>query len=567
MAAALERQHEEAMCEVLSDQHSFVLCDARVSGFPIRHASDGFKEMFRCGTEGSTARGEKLDACSSIMDSEAAVVAASREAGLSTPDVVKALQLLEDMAAETCREVSNGERALKADSVLLVKAKRGGDMFVCMLSVALHRHPMTGWSFLVGLHKDMTCRLQVRDLLQAASLGRDSVQAQLRGLLAQERCQQALLEHPASISHLNEAFHKVSRDFLVGLSTPSAGHSQGSKPRGSKGSRGDNSSGSSTHTKKQKPVRSEASAATTASNVSVRRRPNSDSHTSLLAAPVPAVRAEVSVKEVVAPMSDVGPVDIPQSPLAVHLLELLEPVDLEPLPTPVKRLATESQDSNDCVKDECNLASKKELRELDFPMVVFDPSQPGLPAVLCSAGFHNHVDCPVREVDSLQSKTDGLGLRDILRNSDAEECEPFCEAASRGEFYASSKCAAGLTKYGAGTGQSLAAGELLCSQAAMTRSGESLDSMVYLKQVELDEKMYIVCLQAEIPEDDEAAAKLSEAQLLFAGEGANTQTEDRRWLAYLCLDERMDTLIQALAAHFWFSAPMRRQTVCVEDFP
>eukprot|EP00408_Alexandrium_pacificum_P045936 CAMPEP_0171267602 /NCGR_PEP_ID=MMETSP0790-20130122/59242_1 /TAXON_ID=2925 /ORGANISM="Alexandrium catenella, Strain OF101" /LENGTH=573 /DNA_ID=CAMNT_0011736341 /DNA_START=28 /DNA_END=1749 /DNA_ORIENTATION=+ len=564
MAGSVETgEDEKVRSNLLSNEHSFILCDTRVSGFPIRHASEGFKDMFLYAEGESPARSEKLDGCSSIMDSEAAVVSAARAAG-----VVKALQLLEDIAAEISQKATGGERAGKASSVLLVKAKRGGEMFVCLLTVALHRHPATGWSFLVGLHEDLTRTLSVHDVLQAAALGPRSVETLLAGLHKQTQCQESLLEHPTSVTHLNEAFHKVWGDFLSGLVQGSKLHRGG---RG--GDKGSGSAGNGGKHGKSKMARSEVSAATTASNVSVRKRSSGDGTTARVATSTPTQTEAKTGTEAVPTSYDSCAADFPESPLAAHLLELLEPLDVEPqFPAASIRAAGARQMVDGCqsgcsnelpMTDISDLVSKKELRELDFPLAIFDPSQPGLPAILCSAGLASRSDFPVSEGGG---KMEGIALNEMIQRLDeAEECGAMCEAAMRGEYYSSSPCAAGLAKFGVGRGQRLAEGELVCAEASTTRSGEAQESMVYLKQVELDEKMYIVCLQAEIPDDEEAFAKLSEADLLFAGEGASGQTEDRRWLAYMCLDGRMDALLQAFAAHFWFSAPMRRQTAVAEE--
>uniref|UniRef100_A0A7S1RV41 Uncharacterized protein n=1 Tax=Alexandrium catenella TaxID=2925 RepID=A0A7S1RV41_ALECA len=93
-------------------------------------------------------------------------------------------------------------------------------------------------------------------------------------------------------------------------------------------------------------------------------------------------------------------------------------------------------------------------------------------------------------------------------------------------------------------------GEVVCVDNSM----RPRECMVYLRQVELDERMYVVGLWARIPSNAEAASLFGESA------GWQARPEDRRLLAFLCLSESMDRLSQLMASHFWFSAPMRRQT-------
>jgi len=320
MAAVEDPAGREASRQHLSDHHSFVLCDAKVSGCPIRHASDGFKDMFRYAVGESPARTDKIDGCSSIMDSEAGVVAAARAGGLSPQDVVKALQLLENVAADVCTGIASGSRVGQSSSVLLVKARRGGEMFACLLSLVLHRHPTTGWSFLVGLHKDISDHLAVRDLLRAALSGGPSVQAILGGLTTHIGVQQGLLSHPQSVVHLNEAFDKVWRGFLSGLGRMGESGSTGGHAGAGEG--GKHHSGLGGKQSKLKAARSEVSAATTASRVSTGRRACGGT----VATTSPTLPPAVAKWRSEMPPSEWN--DLSESPLHNNLLDLLEPVDV-----------------------------------------------------------------------------------------------------------------------------------------------------------------------------------------------------------------------------------------------
>lgn len=558
----------------LTDGHSFVLCDARVSGFPIRYASSGFKAMFHYADGETPARTERLSGCSCLADSEAAVAAAGGAAGLSAQDVVSALQLLEDIAAERCQQIAGGE-ADDASSVLLVKARRGGEMFVCELSLQLVRHPQTDWSFLVGLHKDVVRQLSVRELLQAAALGAQPVRTLLGGLIKRTGRQDTLLVHPQSVAHLHEAFDKVWRGFLSGL---------GSK--GSKAGDGGKHQPGGKH-RKQKTMRSEVSgvsAATTASHVSIARSSKSNGEkasaataastatTSTTAPPSSAASAAASAASSSAALAAAPAAkqarELKWKPEAVergseHLLDLLEeaganensPARSARKPNWRRAVSTE-QVSPD---GEPNPVCKKELCELSVPFALFDPSQPGTPAVVCSAPLARLMDRTVCD-----GMIEGLALSGLLESlEEAEECRSLCEAAMQGMYHRSGRCPYGLAKKGSKIAQLLPEGELTCVDTSM----QPRECMVHLKQVELDDRMYVVGLWARIPNDAEAKQLFQQENLLPTSEEAgwpSSRQEDRRLLAFLCLDEHMDSLVQVLASHFWFSAPMRRQTAIGE---
>lgn len=555
----------------LHDGHSFVLCDARVSGFPIRHASTGFKVLFAYRDGETPARSERLAGCSCLADSEASVAACAEAAGLHGNETVEALQRLEDMASETCRKIAGGDNAGDTGSVLLVKAKRGGDLFVCEVAVMLLRHPVTGWAFLVGLHKDVTESHSVRDVLQAAASGVQQVQTLLGGLHKRLGRQDALLQHPNSVAYVQEAYDKVFRGFLTGLGSKGSGGEDKNDGSGGGGGGG--------KLKKGKTARSEVSAATTASGISQAKSSGSgrSSHRkqekaaekaekSSSTAPAAASSSSTSTAP---PAPTVLTLKVPSTPqeeavvsddssLSEHLLELLEPAGGEDA-SPMHRRWGRSMGSR---RPEMDLKrfQQKSLQQYRFPFALFDPSQSGLPAVVCSAPLSKIMGKPIHK-----GIMEGLTLHTLCQGFDeSAKCRELCESAMQSSYFRSGEKNPGPLRR-MGMAHNLAEGELVCVDPR-TRPREC---MVYLKQVELDERMYIAALWVRIPTSIEASALMEQLRPMVAdaGRGQPTQENIQHLLAFLCLDERMDMLVQVLASHFWFSAPMRRQTCVCEQLP
>mmetsp|Transcript_23786 Transcript_23786/g.75094 ORF Transcript_23786/g.75094 Transcript_23786/m.75094 type:complete len:553 (+) Transcript_23786:81-1739(+) len=549
-----------AASDRLTDSSSFVICDARVSGFPIRYASSGFKAMFHYLEGDAPARTEKLAGCSCIADSEAAVAAAAHVAGLSAQTAVKALQLLEDIAAEECRRIASGGTGGDASSVLLVKARRGGDMFVCEIAILLLRHPATDWSFLVGVHRDVTPIVPVQDVLRMAASGSQPVQALLGGLHKRAGRQDEVMEHPASVAHLHRAFDRVCRDFLSGFG------SRGSRGRGEVGHK--LPPGSS---QRRKPVRSEVSAATTATGVSVSgsSRSSGEKQATTVAS---AVSTSTAVSSTAAGPSSIlsAVASADAAPVAhggnrsfdsEHFLDILEPTEgSDSSPTKSTRFTmrhcASPYDEQLDPEGEYNPICKKELCEFRAPFCIFDPSKPGMPAVVSSTAFARLMDRP-----SCEGGVEGLALGHLLdRLDETQDCRLLCEAAMQGMYF-KRDCSSASTRQDHRLAPRPGEGELVC----VDRSLQQRECMIYLKQVELDGRMYVVCLWARIPSAAEAKGLFEQVhQNLPRCE--RPHPEDQRLLACICLEENMEKLVQTLASHFWVLAPMKRHMAIGHGF-
>lgn len=197
---------------------------------------------------------------------------------------------------------------------------------------------------------------------------------------------------------------------------------------------------------------------------------------------------------------------------------------------------------------------KKELCNLDFAMTIADPSQPGIPLVLSSAGFENLSGYSSQQVLGKSCRFLTEGVPDLLINAEASmQSRALCSAAAGAKYYVGDDGLHGLAMLGGSVQIPLPEGELVCMQTHARKSGELFRCLTYLKQVELEDDMYVVCLLARIadpaidPEEHDT--------------DITTESMEKRcqWV-FRQLDEQMDVAIRVLASQFWYSAPMKRQT-------
>lgn len=192
--------------------------------------------------------------------------------------------------------------------------------------------------------------------------------------------------------------------------------------------------------------------------------------------------------------------------------------------------------------------NKDELCELQFSVTVADPSLADCPLVACSIGFTELTGYYVHEIVGRNCR---LLLNGVPQNLVDEEvrfqCRSFCQSSKQGQEYdgRSDVLPQGVAK----SWFSLPKGELVCIQTNASKSGELFRNMFYLKQVELDDAQYIVALQAGIPDECEDWSALHILQ-------------KKCHATWKQLDANMTAIEHALAAQFWYTAPMRRQHNC-----
>lgn len=184
-----------------------------------------------------------------------------------------------------------------------------------------------------------------------------------------------------------------------------------------------------------------------------------------------------------------------------------------------------------------------DLYQLKFSVTIADPTVEDCPLVGCSIGFAELTGYTVDEIV-------GRNCRFLL-NGVPEECidvetrmkaRAYCQSYQKQQPYDGERqqLPEGLRPPWLDLNQ----GEMICVQTNRRKTGELFRNMFYLREVNLDDEIYIVGLQAIITEElDDETEKL---QTLCQN-------------AFRALDENMTAIEMRLAAQFWYSAPMRRQ--------
>jgi hypothetical protein len=187
-----------------------------------------------------------------------------------------------------------------------------------------------------------------------------------------------------------------------------------------------------------------------------------------------------------------------------------------------------------------------ELYNLNFSVTLADPGQPDCPLVACSAGFTELTGYTLKEIVGQNCRFMLNGVPPNLIDEDTRvKCRALCVSSSKGEEYRGSfeSLPPGMQT----PSVDLPRGELICVQTNARKSGELFRNMFYLKQVELDEKDFILGLQAGLPEE------MMGPDCSFGDLQAKVITTFTR------LEENMAHIQQVLAQQFWYSATMQRQ--------
>mmetsp|Transcript_86185 Transcript_86185/g.257255 ORF Transcript_86185/g.257255 Transcript_86185/m.257255 type:complete len:381 (+) Transcript_86185:136-1278(+) len=163
----MERVAYALMQDRLSTAGSFILCDGMAEGFPIRYASRGFVDLFSYNA--AECIGEKcgaLVAAQSITSTD--IEKASAACGLSATDVRTAIGVHTEQIIQECRQIMAKKGQHISFSLALNRTKTGR-LFVCEILMLAMEHPVVGWPYTIGLQRDVTRQVSVKELLQATS--------------------------------------------------------------------------------------------------------------------------------------------------------------------------------------------------------------------------------------------------------------------------------------------------------------------------------------------------------------------------------------------------------------
>lgn len=532
---------------------SFVLCDANAGGFPVRYASPHFVDLYGyssaeclgkpCGTlvGGPSILANPPDLAKAICGTE-----------WDLAEAKSAILCLTNHAAEECRKALTGLEALDSSNVgfsVLVNRKKDGTLFVCELILRVQRHPSLGWSYFVGLQKDITDEVPLKRILGVART--HEYYDLLRDRQASMDYRLLIPSNDEAIRYMNE---KAGEMFCALMTMPLANHGSAPdsgklKPKSARsvGNRSTISKASTRSGASDRSCLSASSAGSWSGSIETGcldslawQQPLSNSPDSDLLEekqgeePTKSKATAVSHRNFITYFSD--------------LLDEVEGAESDSAEAVSIALPAffESTAHDEQLRMVVNGFCLQELVDLDYAFTVADPSLPDCPLVACSAGFSRLSGYTLQEVVGQNCRLLLRGVPPALVDAAArKQCRGFCSAVASGaDFSSSGGPGAFFAKQPKPRWALLPEGETIVLQKNATKWGELFTGVIHLKQIELDDRMFIIGLQGRLP--DEVAAL--------------EDNEQKCGQSLALLQDNLDSAIQVLTSLFWYRAPMRRQS-------
>lgn len=162
------------------DQGVFILCDVRNNSFPIRYASPGFLSLFECSEAECVGKPcWELLGGSAIDADSAALLAAASDAGMPEAEAIRGLDVLTHYATEECTAMLRNPQE-KVGFALLISRKKSGAVIVCEQLMLVLDRPELGWSYAIGIQREITHEVPMDELLRAAAGGEFKALAEAR---------------------------------------------------------------------------------------------------------------------------------------------------------------------------------------------------------------------------------------------------------------------------------------------------------------------------------------------------------------------------------------------------
>eukprot|EP00930_Biecheleria_cincta_P028770 TRINITY_DN20055_c0_g1_i1.p1 TRINITY_DN20055_c0_g1~~TRINITY_DN20055_c0_g1_i1.p1 ORF type:complete len:517 (-),score=87.28 TRINITY_DN20055_c0_g1_i1:124-1674(-) len=486
------------------EAESYVFCDS--SGrFPTWYASAGFEKLFgysRAECVGRTCA--DLISCKSLVSrSPNTFDEVAKLVGLSAAEVTAAFDVLDAATLSLFDSASRGHR--QRDTVLTLGRGSDGRLVLCETAFRILRHAGLGLPFAVALQQEVSGPISMQELFQAAARGDVEYSAVLSDILEkrESRCPYARLSDKSVVACL---YRTVQLELKRLLKQRLAGHAQ--------------------HGRRRKPKKVGASStnteSTACSSTDQRVREYAPWH----------------LREI---MKTLKPEGVQQSsnPCS-RFLDLLEDTGVDELgettpemsPVTVSEGSTETTSSGEetSESDGCKLEPFcfEESGRLNFPLILADPSKASSsPIVHCNSEFLNCMGCPYSDVLglSLQSLLEDWPL-EYGASPDAQSFQNLRAAAGQGVYYTCPAVTSATTSTD---------GELVFKSIISAAEGRPLPCLVNIKQVELDDKMFLSVVLLALPDGHDLARMHQK------------------------LDSQVNKACQALAVDFFYSAPLRRQ--------
>lgn len=439
----------------------FVLCDVSSVRYPILHSSNGFQKLYGQG-EGDwwdavqTGRSERLY---EAVDEE-----------LSCVQINDAMDFLEQQVRDAAATASDAVGA----PLLMINEKSCGAVFTCEIRFVQKHHPTLGWSYLLGIHREVTAGLPVEEVLKSAR----SLHS-YRRLCAQWALQMRNKPPKAATRCFDHYDETVLGAWRERMEKKLVDENACNKVK-----------------YRSAEVETLASVSTACSMSSIARKTEGKGTTRLTFEP------------------------------CFHLGALARGEGTtETTETKTTTESGRSSGRSDSEDHDRNLFLEEAESNTDFPEALFcpalsalpfrffllDPKHPDLPIVLCSEGFSSDQE------ELLLSRFESvfLNARPSAKTKASATLPDLWSAARDGLF-----CEYPMSC------------ELLVDADLQSKSGELVNCLITLKQVELDDEMFV------------------------AGVAHPRGLETN--------DQCFDRAVEVMASEFFFSAPMKRQTAADE---
>ena len=443
-----------------SQSLSYLMCDERLQGPVIQHASEGFQKLFGWDTE---YMGRPV---SDLLGSQLGEVKEALTAkGLLSEKGVASIERMLKCAKECPSYSDLADSALSSRPVVWVAVGKGGKLMTNQMSWRRQTHPVLGWSYQVSILQDISKSLAPLSLLEAD----ESEYQKMRNSFSCD----------PHVPDLHDVAERVWKDELKKFSSKTSRDVE-TTSIWSRSTASTMASGSPNqrcgihHLGAFLQVENQGSACDL-----------SHCHEDSEAEDFKSLKDE----------SEFGDLSLTSSTSTRATSFLLDPVE-----------------------HLTGIAQEGRLRESKLPFVIAAASVAGCPVALRSRGFE--------ELPGSHKVSLGCDLRDAFRPKGNEDevtntqWAEFCE--TNGDLWAAPRALLGLQ-----LDEQMQAGEMAfkCS---------NLDCLVYVKHVELDECPFLLALCKQQQGDLQRSFKTLSAEV--------------------------DKVILDLASHFFYLAPMRRQS-------
>jgi len=439
---------------------SFIICDsAPALDYPIRHASQGFQELFQCDAANCLGEGFGAQLLKASMQGSQELKALAKSCGLAESDVHQSLKRMAQSVDAAAKA-----NAAKATSSVVLAAKKTGELFTCEISWSKNTHPELGWSYHAALLRARN-DVSMGEVLKAAAESTESSKY--------EELQRDWTSTGAGT--LAEKLHGFSANMhAVAEKMWKEELAKETKPTGLKQIRRPEDTSS---------IWSRNTASTTTSHSGV-QMPMGSHHLGALLGVLPRKDGEVEKESNgksgesfwSAPDTD----DFAECETMSHDSNISD--------------ASSSPLFNE-VEDPVKHVDRSVLRNMKTPFAIASASE-GFPIALRSIGFEELDIGPFLKVRL------GADAREVLSpssDSDKQIWKAFCASVQKSHFF--------RNESGSGVAMlrtlelSLPAGEVAFVQTVHGKLGNPIDCLVYVKHVELDDCPYLLCLHHPLPSD------------------------------------------------------------------